>query len=127
MNRIIYRCPKCGGNQFAATANVTQDWKLDQFGVFSCCLQQFIETTHYPDEEDVWDCVSCGNSMLGREFRMKEKIKNWWCPIGHDLTKIIMSISLPLKACYKSIKKEECPSWTFLFFHASSDDTISNV
>lgn len=73
MNRIIYRCPKCGENQFAATANVTQDWKLDQFGVFSCCLQQFIETTHYPDEEDVWDCVSCGNSMLGREFRMKEK------------------------------------------------------
>lgn len=67
-----YRCPKCGNTTFMATAHVTQDWKLDENGQFLECVNNCIETTHYPNEDDVWDCEKCGYSDSGDAFRQTE-------------------------------------------------------
>lgn len=64
-----YRCPKCGAQKFSATAHVTQDWELDGDGDFAEELNGCVETTHRPDEEDIWDCMCCGFSAPGKEFR----------------------------------------------------------
>ena len=64
----ILRCPKCGGKTFAATAHVTQDWELDEKGAFAKCLNDCLEVTHWPDQDDIWDCQTCGYSAAGREF-----------------------------------------------------------
>lgn len=64
-----YRCPKCGAQKFSATAHVTQEWELDGSGDFAKELKSCVETTHRPDEEDIWDCMCCGFSAPGKEFR----------------------------------------------------------
>ena len=63
-----YKCPKCGGNQFAATAHVTQDWLLNEYGHFVECTDNCVETTHYPNEDDIWDCKKCKYSNAGVKF-----------------------------------------------------------
>lgn len=62
------RCPKCGGKTFLSTAHVTQDWELNEFGTFQKCLNDCIEVTHEPDQDDIWDCSECGFSGAGSEF-----------------------------------------------------------
>lgn len=64
-----YRCPACGAESFEVTAHVTQDWKIDCNGTFLESLNECVEVTHYPDENDIWDCADCGFSAVGREFR----------------------------------------------------------
>ena len=64
-----YRCPACGAESFEVTAHVTQDWKIDCNGTFLESLNECVEVTHYPDENDIWDCANCGFSAAGREFR----------------------------------------------------------
>lgn len=66
----LYRCPKCGAESFCATAHVTQDWELDAYGDFVECVNECVETTHHPDESDIWDCRICGYSGEGRFFRV---------------------------------------------------------
>lgn len=67
-----YRCPKCGASKFCVTAHVTQDWQLDESGRYEKTIDDFIETTHYPDEDDIWDCGRCDFSAPGSEFRVHE-------------------------------------------------------
>ncbi|KUE76594.1 hypothetical protein ASJ35_07600 [Ruthenibacterium lactatiformans] len=64
-----YRCPACGAESFEVTAHVTQDWKIDCNGTFLESLNECVEVTHYPDENDIWDCANCGFSAAGCEFR----------------------------------------------------------
>jgi ribosomal protein L37AE/L43A len=64
-----YKCPKCGGERFGATAHVTQDWELDAWGQFSRSLGDCVETTHYPNEDDVWDCAQCHFNGAGALFK----------------------------------------------------------
>ena len=52
-----YRCPACGAESFEVTAHVTQDWKIDCNGTFLESLNECVEVTHYPDENDIWDCA----------------------------------------------------------------------
>ena len=66
-----YRCPKCGAENFEVTAHVTQDWKVDGYGNFLESLEDCVEVTHYPDDEDMWTCANCGHYAAGREFRCK--------------------------------------------------------
>ena len=54
---------------FEVTAHVTQDWKIDCNGTFLESLNECVEVTHYPDENDIWDCANCGFSTAGCEFR----------------------------------------------------------
>lgn len=67
------RCPKCGGKTFGATAHVTQDWELDEFGTFQKSLNDCVEVTHAPDQNDIWDCRKCGFSGAGIEFITNER------------------------------------------------------
>lgn len=69
---LRYRCPKCGASKFCATAHVTQDWQLDESGRYEKTINDFVETTHYPDEDDIWDCDRCDFSAPGSEFRVHE-------------------------------------------------------
>lgn len=73
MENTKYRCPKCGAESFEVTAHVTPDWRIDGNGTFIQSLNDCVEVTHYPDENDFWDCANCGYSASGREFRIKEK------------------------------------------------------
>lgn len=67
-----YRCPKCRGTRFSSTAHVTQNWELDENGNFSKCLTGCIDVTHYPNDEDIWDCSECGYSAEGKKFKIPE-------------------------------------------------------
>ena len=65
----LYMCPECGGRKFAVTAHVTQDWRVNEYGVFDICLMSCVEVTHYPDDDDIWSCLACGFSDSGRAFK----------------------------------------------------------
>lgn len=65
------RCPKCGGNRFCATAHITQDWELDEYGIFEETVNDCVEVVHFPDAEDLWNCRKCGYSAAGKEFITK--------------------------------------------------------
>ncbi len=73
MPNTIKRCPKCGGVRFSATAHVAQDWTLDMYGTFMGSKNDCLETTHYPDDEDIWDCDKCGYSDAGAKFNVTAK------------------------------------------------------
>ena len=66
------RCPQCGFQKFIVTAHVTQDWCVDEDGDFMTCLQNCVEVTHKPDDEDLWECVFCGFKAAGSEFNKKD-------------------------------------------------------
>lgn len=46
----------------------TQDWKVDCNGTFLESLNECVEVTHYPDENDIWDCANCSFSAEGHRF-----------------------------------------------------------
>lgn len=62
------RCPKCGSQVFSVTAHVTQDWEVDQDGDFLRCTNECVETTHRPDDDDIWTCAKCGHEAPGKDF-----------------------------------------------------------
>lgn len=62
------KCPKCGGVEFFVTANVTQGWKVDANGNYIETTAECEEVTHKPDNEDVWQCATCGHDAPGEEF-----------------------------------------------------------
>lgn len=66
------RCPICGNaEKFHITAYVTQDWEVNGTGDFQNCLNDCIEGTHFPDDEDIWDCAVCGYSTEGGKFNVR--------------------------------------------------------
>jgi len=67
------QCPKCGSTKFAVTAHVTQDWLVDGNGEFLLAVNQCVEVTHRPDDEDLWTCANCWFDGPGSAFNtMKE-------------------------------------------------------
>lgn len=65
------KCPICGGTTFRATAHVTQDWEVDENGNFQDCIDDCLEVTHFPDDDDIWDCANCGYSAAGAKFNVQ--------------------------------------------------------
>lgn len=61
-------CPRCGGTRFLVTAHVTQDWEVDGNGTFQKCVNDCVEVTHHPDDEDMWACKSCGYDASGADM-----------------------------------------------------------
>jgi hypothetical protein len=66
------RCPKCGSMSFCATAHVTQDWVVDENGNFISSNNDCVEVTHFPDDEDIWECNTCGFSAPGMVFNVED-------------------------------------------------------
>lgn len=64
------RCPKCGAMSFYVTAHVTQDWVVDENGDWIRTEDDCVEVTHFPNDDDVWDCANCGFSAAGKEFNV---------------------------------------------------------
>lgn len=62
------RCPKCGCEKFFVTAHVTQDWEVDEYGNWVSTIQDCVEVTHFPDEDDNWECAECGHNAAGSDF-----------------------------------------------------------
>lgn len=53
-------CPKCGGKAFETPAHVVQMWKVDENGNFLDVVAGCTETTHEPDDDNIWVCCACG-------------------------------------------------------------------
>lgn len=70
MARTIKICPKCGGKRFGVSAHVVQDWEVDENGEFVKVVEDCIEVAHFPDDEDIWDCLECGYSSSGDSFNV---------------------------------------------------------
>lgn len=62
------QCPECGAVNFRVTAHVTQDWEVDAEGKFIQCLDECVEVTHRPTEDDLWECLRCGCCAIGSDF-----------------------------------------------------------
>ena len=69
----IKKCPKCGASAFYVTVHVTQDWEVDGRGSFINTIDDCVEITHRPDDNDMWECVVCGHSAPGRDFNVQEE------------------------------------------------------
>lgn len=69
-------CPKCGHDTFNVTAHVTQDWEVDSEGCFIDCLNDAVDITHRPDDDDLWTCAKCGFEEAGSEFLVKEEVQS---------------------------------------------------
>lgn len=65
------KCPKCGSTSFVVTGVVEQDWRVDQNGDFVECLTECAAVLHYPNDDDLWDCLGCGYAASGREFNVE--------------------------------------------------------
>ena len=66
------KCPKCGSGIFYVTAHVTQDWEVDEYGNFINVVDDCVEVTHHADDDDMWECVTCGHNAPGRDFNCLE-------------------------------------------------------
>ena len=64
------RCPKCGCESFYVTAHVTQDWKVDCWDDFMECMDDCVEVIHFPDDDDLWECVNCSYNDVGTKFNI---------------------------------------------------------
>lgn len=62
------RCPKCGNNKFSIVVHVTQEWIVDEDGYFVECSVECLDVTHFPDNEDLWQCSRCGYEDAGAVF-----------------------------------------------------------
>lgn len=68
--QVQKRCPKCGCTTFHVSAHVVQDWEVNANGAFQKVIDDCIEVTHFPDDQDIWDCACCGYSQAGSAFNI---------------------------------------------------------
>lgn len=66
------QCPECGAMSFFVSAHVVQEWLVDANGCFVCSNDDCMEVTHFPTDDDLWECASCGNVAVGTEFNIKD-------------------------------------------------------
>lgn len=64
------KCPKCGALSFYTSAHVVQDWLVDSDGNFMRCMDDCIEVTHFPDDDDLWECANCSYCESGDKFNV---------------------------------------------------------
>lgn len=63
------KCPRCGNTkEFYVSAHVVQDWKVDNNGNFIKSVNDCVEVTHFPNNEDVWECANCHYDGAGSRF-----------------------------------------------------------
>lgn len=62
------KCPKCGCSTFYVNAHIVQGWLVDEDGDFISVTEECVETTHAPDDDDLWTCSKCGHEATGAEM-----------------------------------------------------------
>lgn len=61
---MIARCPNNSEHaRFETTAHVQQLWLVKRNGEFVTVIKD-LDTTHPPDERNVWICAECGAQAL---------------------------------------------------------------
>ena len=60
MLRKRYVCPNNCGDKFYTVAHITQEWEVDGLGNFIEVSIHCLETTHGPNNDNVWVCTKCG-------------------------------------------------------------------
>lgn len=68
-----YRCPKCSGLSFLATAIVRQEWELNGYGERVRITQDEVSVVHYPDTANQWTCKICGFTGSPKSFSKEEQ------------------------------------------------------
>lgn len=58
----IHVCPNGCAATFTTCAHVMQDWCVDAEGNFIECVDDAVETTHGPDNGNIWTCDECGET-----------------------------------------------------------------
>ena len=66
------QCPICGGKQFIVCAHVVQEWLVDEYGYCDQLIQDCVDISHEPDDEDIWECSECGYEDAGSKFNVRE-------------------------------------------------------
>lgn len=64
------RCPKCGHDVFYVSAHVIQDWIVDHNGNFLETIDDCVEVTHFPTDDDLWECAKCSYNDEGHKFNI---------------------------------------------------------
>lgn len=60
----IHVCPKLCGEALTTTAHVMQEWEVDAEGKFMDVITDCLETSHGPDNDNIWTCKKCGEEAL---------------------------------------------------------------
>ena len=68
------KCPKCGCKEFFVKAHVTQEWLVDSDGEYLKTITECDEVTHFPKNDDMWQCADCGYFAEGKEFEIEEEM-----------------------------------------------------
>lgn len=65
------RCPKCGGKKFLVCSHVVQMWVVDAEGEFLDVEDDCVCVSHFPTDDDIWQCESCHYSDGGDQFNVR--------------------------------------------------------
>ena len=69
---MIKRCPVCGGDLFVTTAHVLQEWLVNESGYCLDVVDDCLDISYEPDDDNIWTCYKCGYDAGGREFNVEE-------------------------------------------------------
>ena len=64
MMKSRHICPVCGGVRFITTAHVMQEWMVDENGNFIDVVDESVQVTHEPDDDNLWKCAECGAEAI---------------------------------------------------------------
>ena len=59
-------CPNCGGKTFYTTAQIVQEWMVDEFGKRISVATECLEVMREPDDSINWICAQCGSEGVTR-------------------------------------------------------------
>jgi len=61
--RKRFVCPNRCGDEFYTSAHVVEEWKVNGLGVW-IETSSTLETTHDPEDDNVWSCAKCGEQAF---------------------------------------------------------------
>lgn len=68
------KCPKCGNETFIVHAHVVQAWEVDRDGDYLKVIEECDAVAHFPDNDDLWACSSCGYTASGDKFEAEAPV-----------------------------------------------------
>lgn len=61
----VHKCPYCGNKEkFVVSAHIIEDWVVDRHGEFIEVDKECVDVAHYPDDDDIWYCIECGEEAI---------------------------------------------------------------
>ena len=52
-------CPNMCDANFITTAHVMQDWEVNSYGDYVKTINDCLQVTHKPDDDNIWSCSKC--------------------------------------------------------------------